>query len=352
MSHASVLVVTDACPSEEELQEILLPWHEYECTGIERYLEWIDHTEEFTREFNETERPYVRLHDGTLVNAYDNQFYKEVEPTKANNYQSYKKLPIPPGAVEIQMTRAAAGENLFEAAGSEDYSAIPDQPGRFGRRTNPNCKWDWWVIGGRYGGRLMPRPGAEAYRREESRTGGKWGPDHGHGRDGYDQLRWGDVDLEGMLAEVCRKKGEEWDGAEAKYREKLKGTEVDDFGTSLRAYEEIVVALRDDPTATGALYERIEANPVAMRLRELVGHANDMFGDYAIRGVYTREDHVTTAVGLSTFAVVKDGRWAERGQLGWWGSVADEKDDWPTQLAVILETIRPDQWVTVVDYHI
>ncbi len=355
MSHASVLVVTDARPSEAELQEILLPWHEYECTGIERYLEWVDYTDEFTKEFNETERAYVRLHDGELIDAYDDRFYREVEPTKANNYRSYETLPIPPGAVEVQMTRAAAGENLFEAAGREGYAAIPGQPGRFGRRTNPNGKWDWWQIGGRYGGRLMPRNLVPAYRNEDSRTGGKWGAHHGHGRDGYDQIRWGDLDLEGMLVEARRKKAEEWDGAEAKYREKAKGTFVDGFGEVLHAYEELVAVYREDiknNRGTGALYQRIEANPGALSLRELVGHANDMFGDYAISGAYTREAHVATAVGLSTFAVVKDGRWAERGQLGWWGSVADEKDDWPAQLDAILATIRPEQWVTVVDYHI
>jgi hypothetical protein len=350
MSHASVLVITDTRPSEAKLQEILLPWHEYECTGIERYLEWVDHTDEFTKEFNETERAYVRLHDGELVDAYDDRFYREVEPTKANNYRSYETLPVPPGAVEVQMTRAAAGENLFEAADREGYAAIPDQPGRFGRRTNPNRKWDWWQIGGRYGGRLMPRNLVPAYRNEDSRTGGKWGPDHGHGRDGYDQIRWGDLDLEGMLAEERRKKAEEWDGAEAKYREKA--TDDVSFGSVLRNYDDLLAALRADTRSGQALYQRIEADPEATRLRKLVGHANDMFGDYSISGAYTREAHVATAAGLSAFAVVKDGRWAERGQLGWWGSVADEKGDWPAQLDAILATIRPDQWVTVVDYHI
>ncbi len=298
MSHASVLVVTDARPTEEELQEILLPWHEYECTGIERYVVDVDVTEDIE-----------------------------------SNYAEYGK-----------------GRPLVEFA--TDWNGAIERDGRFYNRTNSNRKWDWWVIGGRYGGCLTPRPSSEAYRREESRTGGKWGPDHGHGRDGYDQLRWSDLDLEGMLAEAQRKKGEEWDGAEAKYREKAEGIFADGFGETLQAYEAIVASLREDPTATGALYERIEANPGALRLHELVGHANDVFGDYAIKGVYTREAHVATAVGLSTFAVVKNGQWAERGQLGWFGSVADEKDDWPTQLAAIFETIRPDQWVTIVDYHI
>lgn len=33
---------------------------------------------------------------------------------------------------------------------------------------------------------------------------------------------------------------------------------------------------------------------------------------------------------IATFAVVKDGEWHERGNIGWFGMVSDEKnkDDW------------------------
>lgn len=37
------------------------------------------------------------------------------------------------------------------------------------------------------------------------------------------------------------------------------------------------------------------------------------------------------------FAIVTpDGKWNEKGSMGWWGMVADEKDDWPAQAAAIL----------------
>ena len=42
MSHASLLVVTRTHPLLDALTEILLPYHEYETTGIERYVEWVD----------------------------------------------------------------------------------------------------------------------------------------------------------------------------------------------------------------------------------------------------------------------------------------------------------------------
>lgn len=38
MSHFSVLVITDRVPTDDVLEEVLLPFHEYECTGIEAFL--------------------------------------------------------------------------------------------------------------------------------------------------------------------------------------------------------------------------------------------------------------------------------------------------------------------------
>jgi len=38
MSHFTVLV---SAKDDEELEQKLLPFHEYECTGIEQYLEFI-----------------------------------------------------------------------------------------------------------------------------------------------------------------------------------------------------------------------------------------------------------------------------------------------------------------------
>lgn len=57
---------------------------------------------------------------------------------------------------------------------------------------------------------------------------------------------------------------------------------------------------------------------------------------------------------LSTFAVVKDGKWYERGEMGWFGMVSDEKltYDWETQFMQLLEDTSDDTILTVVDCHI
>lgn len=57
---------------------------------------------------------------------------------------------------------------------------------------------------------------------------------------------------------------------------------------------------------------------------------------------------------FESFAVVKDGEWFERGEMGWWGVIADEKDpeEWDKQFAQLLKDLPPTAWLTVVDCHI
>jgi hypothetical protein len=45
------------------------------------------------------------------------------------------------------------GETLAQwAEGWNGAKPIPNQPGRFGKLTNPDKKWDWWQVGGRPAG--------------------------------------------------------------------------------------------------------------------------------------------------------------------------------------------------------
>lgn len=54
------------------------------------------------------------------------------------------------------------------------------------------------------------------------------------------------------------------------------------------------------------------------------------------------------------FAILlPDGRWIERGEMGWWGCVSNEqgRDEWVNQVRTLLEPLR-DRQVVVVDCHI
>lgn len=54
------------------------------------------------------------------------------------------------------------------------------------------------------------------------------------------------------------------------------------------------------------------------------------------------------------FAVVKHGEWYERGEMGWWAIVSNEKDknEWEDQVKSLLKDIPEDTLLTVMDCHI
>lgn len=107
MSHFTVLVCR---PPEEtrDLDDILQPWHEYECTGVkDKWVEWVS-------EQKEVERRWLEADDDVR-----------------SEYGRIEKY---------------AGDYF-------GYDVSPDT-GEFGTWTNPRSKWDWWVIGGRWSGWL------------------------------------------------------------------------------------------------------------------------------------------------------------------------------------------------------
>lgn len=70
----------------------------------------------------------------------------------------------------------------------------------------------------------------------------------------------------------------------------------------------------------------------------------------------SEEEYVAEAKqrALITFAVLMDGKWYERGKMGWWATVSDEKDlmMWEQEFNKLLDTIPDDTLLTIVDCHI
>lgn len=57
---------------------------------------------------------------------------------------------------------------------------------------------------------------------------------------------------------------------------------------------------------------------------------------------------------LSTFAVLKDGKWYEKGEMGWWGMVSNEQDqdEWNTQVTKLINGLPEDTLISLYDCHI
>lgn len=69
-----------------------------------------------------------------------------------------------------------------------------------------------------------------------------------------------------------------------------------------------------------------------------------------------RDQYIQKARDRATvlYAVVKDGEWIAKGEMGWFGMSADSstQDDWNRKVNEMLDALPDDTVITVVDCHI
>ena len=396
MSHFSVLVFTEGKPSDDRLKEVLQPWHEFECTGVEdQYVVDVDITEEARKRYEEDEVTRLRDPKGILHAVHDEKFYRDPTPEESrkigagtgfgrglywhsqdwNDGRGYRTKIwfVPEGweSVEVPLCQVQTFRQYVS-----DFYEYPEvlQGGREGsgftevtdlgpdgevirivNRTNPNRKWDWWVIGGRYSGKLKTK----------SRTGGVgtriWTNRHDVIR-GFDQACVADLDMEGMRKEnvdrsmaalnkvldrgisegnwSTREEGiqihiagaEAWENLERRWEESGKKVSLSSFVDSL--------------AGDGDSFALVVRNPGLDTFFRRAGIAHN---DKDPVGTIERTP------GLSCFALVRDGSWHQRGEMHMFGAVSGEKDDeaWKQEVEGHFEAVDPEKtWVTVVDCHI
>jgi hypothetical protein len=108
MSHFAVLV---AVPADKTLDDVLLPYHEYECTGIEKYLQFV---------------------------------------------------PCDQEELKADFEKHGEDQTLEEFAKDWGGYTLDADTQQWGRTTNPNKKWDWWQTGGRWNHYLGINEGTKA----------------------------------------------------------------------------------------------------------------------------------------------------------------------------------------------
>jgi hypothetical protein len=75
---------------------------------------------------------------------------------------------------------------------------------------------------------------------------------------------------------------------------------------------------------------------------------------FGIKPDMTEQEYVNNCPALQTFAVLDETGWHEKGEMGWWGCVSNEKDDWPKIFQAYLAEIlkKPEKYIAIVDCHI
>lgn len=339
MSHFTVLVVG------KDHEKALAPFHEFECTGEDdEFVQDIDETEEDRQEYeSHTHTKNRNIATRELADTYSDQFYRdptveeqariEKRDTKdlftsskdwgeGRGYRARVRF-VPEGweTVEIpskELMTFADFIKYWHGRNAVIFGSKPELSGdhKYGyvllnadgsvqksiKRTNPNDKWDWYSVGGRWAGFFKLKPGViVAERGEQSwmqKMSGEAYPE-GHA----DRAYKGDIDWAGMKASRIVEAEKAWA----------------DYDAQKDKHD-----------------------------------AKDPYWHFGIQKGESREAFIKRKGSISTFAVIKDGKWYERGSMGWWAVISDEKDQdaWDREFMKLFESLPEDTLLTLVDCHI
>lgn len=288
MSHFAILVIGD------NIDQQLAPYHEYECTGRnDQYVQDVDITQEVLNDI-----------EGDTPSAL----------YAALSYYGFEE-----SVVEDESQVEKEGDNaphMWRYAVVKDGKLI-----KAVKRTNPNKKWDWYVVGGRWGNFLCLKTGGRA-----------------------DSAYKRDIDFDRMRDAAGQEAAHYWDKAAA--AKVAAGFEVD---TSWEPWD--VVRARYEPNYDAARTE-YSAQRVVVALRAVFDNPFHDIDQYLV----PRDQYIQQARDKATvmYAVVKGDQWLAKGDMGWWGMSDDKvsQEDWNRKVNEMLDALPDDTLITVVDCHI
>ena len=385
MSHFTVLVIGS------NVTEQLAPYHEFECTGRnDQYVQDIDKTAEEHADFLKEKEHKVRLADGKIVDPYDPICYREPTEEELKDHphmggsgcdhkiswssqdwgdgRGYctKVHQLPDGAVEFEEPYANFLNYLLRYEDNNQkvvhHGETPildgdKAPHKYGyilldekgevtkviRRTNPCAKWDWYTVGGRWMGFFKMKSGKKGVL-------GTPGVFDNTPEGDADIVLKGDIDFDQMRNDAGEKAGKIWDRV-----------------------MDVFVGGGDDPDVKNHIsWEAMRKKHGDENIEAARKEYHDQISilglktskDDEVRHMWepdeilckTRAEYVQEARDAAgcTFAVVKDGKWFERGEMGWWGCVSNEKekDSWYKEFANMIDALPDNTPLTVVDCHI
>lgn len=379
MSHFSVLVIGD------NVDEQLAPYHEFECTGRDdQYVQNIDQLTEARKEYESQTSNMLRSPDGALYARHDDHFYRDPTPDEqakigiggtgwegglsyhsrdwhdGRGYRSkvhyipdgYEEVEVPTSSVE-SFSEFIEGWYGRKRVGPDETLDL-DHTHKYGwyrvdangevteviKRTNPNRRWDWWVIGGRWGGFFLLK------RDSEDRP--ILGRPSSFGTRGHA--------IDNRTTDQARKSEIDWEMMSARARQE-----------ALASYDQFLEEVAKEPSRFGMhdfiygikLKPEIQAEWDAMFAngKRPTDEERKAFGKArTVEDLESREEHANRRALRSgtTYAVVQNGEWYERGKMGWWGMASNEEDEdsWDKKYWEMIESLPDDVQLTVVDCHI
>lgn len=290
MSHFTVMVAGN------NFEELLAPYHEFECTGInDKYVQDVDITDEIREAVKGGESLEEALEDRGIGPYRTIQDESELDRDETHKY----------------------GYAIVK--NGELIKAVD--------RTNPNAKWDWYKVGGRWSGFLKVKPefidanevtiGSPGLMTEPAKAGRA------------DQALKKHIDVEGMRAEAVEKAAEYFDHFAPAFQD----ARIPSWN-EIRDAHPVIAAMR-------ALQDKDFYLPWSGDWRE---HFHDGDRDKFLKDA--RDN------ALATYAVIDHEGWKQKGEMGWFGMSSNENDNWTEQFNLWFDNLPDDTLISIADCHI
>lgn len=201
-------------------------------------------------------------------------------------------------------------------------------------------KWDWYSLGGRWTGFFQMKPGVSGI---QGRPGLMTNKAEAGTADSAFKM---DIDFDRMRAEAEAEAATRYDKVRAIIEPHLPFTPWPEVRDKY---------IGDAPELDGGIQAARDAyhsQPAKQALNQSDDFRWHDVEDYLIdRATYIHRAGIQSSM---TFAVLKDGEWFERGKMGWFGMVADEKDEglWIEEFGKLIESLPDDTLLSVYDCHI
>ena len=320
MSHFAIIVVG------QNIDEQLEPYAEQDADT--QYLQFEDVEDDCFDEYTNKEVELVKLADGSIYLKYAHQF-------QVHNPKTFKSDYVYPEGSQIinghyNLLYPTFDDFMCDYHGHEGRD---EEKNRYGYWNNPNAKWDWYVVGGRWSGYFKPVSGASGFL-------GRPGAFNNVPEEGWvDSLRIQDIDIAGMKALSVQRANETYDLLEGA----LQGRELPSWNKTREKHGDNIEAARTE----------YHANPVVKDIQKAgLDSWDDLVEVYGPdRNAYIQRQADGTMV---PFAFVVDGKWYQRGEMGWFGCSTDEMsvDEWHRQFWEMIASLPEDTLLTAVDCHI
>lgn len=202
---------------------------------------------------------------------------------------------------------------------------------------NPLSKLDWYQLGGRWNGYFRLKDGASGEVGEEGVF------ERPAPIQAVDSARKCDIDFEFMRNEAGK-------AASIRYDEFCQIVD----GRALPRWEDIRKKHKDNIQAARDEYNNIDVIKdldASERFGGIFFMFNEILDFEESRGDYVQKQRNKAIV---TYAFVKDGKWHQRGEMGWFGMAFNEMDEheWNMKFHKMLDDLPYDTLLSVYDCHI